>query len=410
MNDQSPPNAEGMFNPFSPEFVRNPYPAFHMLRASQPTLKTPMGFWVATRYEDVAKILKDRRFGKGFEQRTIQRYGEEVFKNPAYNSMRHWMLTQDPPDHTRLRGLVSKAFTARRIEGLRPQIQALVDELLDKVVDKGRMEFIHKFAYPLPVNVICDMLGIPPEDRSRFEVGGKMSGRLIDPTPLTPEELQSSNEGFLEQAEYFKELFAKRRANPTDDLTTVLVQAEEAGDRLSEDELVGNMILLFGAGHETTVNLLGNGMLALLSTPGAYKKLRDNPDLIPGAVEEMLRFDSSVQMTGRAAMEDVEIGGVTIAKGEHVLCLLGAANRDPEQFEEPDDFRVDRVNVRPMSFGGGIHFCLGAQLARVEAEVAFRELLKRLPNLRLDFEGDAEFKPTFTLRGLTGLPLAWDAA
>ncbi|WP_416896353.1 MAG: cytochrome P450 [Minwuia sp.] len=408
MNDQSPSNSQAMFNPFSPEFVRNPYPSFHMLRASQPTMKTPLGFWVATRYEDVAQILKDKRFGKGFEARTIQRYGEQIFQNPAYDSMRNWMLTQDPPDHTRLRGLVSKAFTARRIEGLRPQIQALVDELLDGVVGRGGMEFIREFAYPLPVNVICDMLGIPAEDRARFEVGGKMSGRLIDPTPLTPEELQSSNEGFLEQADYFKELFAARRAEPQDDLTTVLVQAEEAGDRLSEDELVGNMILLFGAGHETTVNLLGNGMLALLSTPGQYEKLRDNPDLIPGAIEEMLRFDSSVQMTGRAAFEDVQVGDVTIGKGEHVLCLLGAANRDPEQFEDPDDFRVDRVNVRPMSFGGGIHFCLGAQLARVEGEVAFRSLLQRLPNLRLGFEGDADFKPTFTLRGLTGLPLAWD--
>ena len=233
MNDQTPPDSQAMFNPFSPEFVRNPYPSFHMLRASQPTMKTPLGFWVATRYEDVALILKDKRFGKGFEARTIQRYGEEIFQNPAYASMRTWMLTQDPPDHTRLRGLVSKAFTARRIEGLRPQIQALVDELLDGIVERGGMEFIREFAYPLPVNVICDMLGIPPEDRARFEVGGKMSGRLIDPTPLTPEELQSSNEGFLEQAEYFKELFAARRAEPQDDLTTVLVQAEEAGDRLS---------------------------------------------------------------------------------------------------------------------------------------------------------------------------------
>lgn len=408
MNDQTPANTDVMFNPFSPEFVANPYPSFHLLRATQPTMKTPLGFWVATKYEDVAMILKDKRFGKGFEQRTLQRYGEEIFKHAAYNSMRSWMLTQDPPDHTRLRGLVSKAFTARHINGLRPQIEALVDELLSKIEGKGSMEFIQEFAYPLPVNVICDMLGIPPEDRARFAFGGKMSGRLIDPTPMTEEELAATNEGFLEQEAYFKELFAARRANPQDDLSTVLVQAEEDGDKLSEDELVGNMILLFGAGHETTVNLLGNGMLALLSTPGEYEKLRDNPDLIPGAVEEMLRFDSSVQMTGRTAFEDVQVGDVTIAKGEHVISLLGAANRDPEEFESPDEFRVDRKGVRPMSFGGGIHFCLGAQLARVEAEIAIRAILERLPNLRLGFDGDAEFKPTFTLRGLTGLQLSWD--
>lgn len=407
MNDQSPQPAPGMFNPFSPEFVRNPYPAFHALRSSQPTLKTPMGFWVATRYEDVASILKDRRFGKGFEKRTIERYGEEVFRHPAYASMRHWMLVQDPPDHTRLRGLVSKAFTARRIEGLRPQIQMLVDELLDRVEGRGAMDFIRQFAYPLPLNVICDMLGIVREDRDRFEFGGRASGRLIDPTPMTEEELQAANDSFTQWEGYFREMFAERRRNPKDDLTTVLVQAEEDGDRLSEAELVGNMILLFGAGHETTVNLLGNGLLALLSDRDQYERLKADPDLVPGAVDEMLRYDSSVQMTGRMAMEDVEVGDVTIPAGEHVLCLLGAANRDPERFDDPDAFRIDREDVRPMSFGGGIHHCLGAQLARVEADVAFRTIVKRLPDLKLDLDGEPDWRPTFTLRGLLSLPVTW---
>lgn len=407
MNEQTPVADAPLFNPFSPEFLRNPYPSFELLRENQPLMKTPLGFWVASRYADVQMILKDRRFGKGFEERMKMRNGDDVFDNPVYANMRTWMLVQDPPDHSRLRGLVSKAFTARRIEGLRPQIQTLVDELLDRVAPQGRMDFIRDFAYPLPVNVICDMLGIPPEDRSHFQFGSKISGRLIDPTPVSAEELQEIGDGFSRQEAYFRDLFARRRAEPQDDLTTVLVQAEEAGERLTEAELVGNVILLFGAGHETTVNLLGNGLLALLQNPDEYAKLRDNPDLVPGAIEEMLRFDSSVQMTGRTAMEDIEVNGVTIPKGDHIINLLGSANRDGAAFDAPESFRVDRKDVRPMSFGGGIHFCLGAQLARVEADIAFRSLLARLPDLRLEKPDEPDWRPTFTLRGLTGLPVAW---
>lgn len=407
MNEQTPVAEAPLFNPFSPEFLRNPYPSFELLRENQPLMKTPLGFWVASRYADVQMILKDRRFGKGFDERMKMRNGEDVFDNPVYANMRTWMLVQDPPDHSRLRGLVSKAFTARRIEGLRPQIQTLVDELLDRVAPRGRMDFIRDFAYPLPVNVICDMLGIPPEDRSHFEFGSKISGRLIDPTPVSAEELQEIGNGFARQEAYFRDLFARRRAEPQDDLTTVLVQAEEAGERLTEAELVGNVILLFGAGHETTVNLLGNGLLALLQNPDQYARLRDNPDLVPGAIEEMLRFDSSVQMTGRTALEDVEVNGITIPKGDHIINLLGSANRDGAAFDAPESFRVDRKDVRPMSFGGGIHFCLGAQLARVEADIAFRSLLARLPDLRLEKPDEPDWRPTFTLRGLTGLPIAW---
>lgn len=407
MNDQTPVADAPLFNPFSPEFVQNPYPSFQLLRENQPLMKTPLGFWVASRYADVQMILKDKRFGKGFEERMKMRNGEDVFDNPVYANMRTWMLVQDPPDHNRLRGLVAKAFTARRIESLRPQIQSLVDELLEGVVDRKRMDFIHDFAYPLPVNVICDMLGIPPEDRGRFQAGSSISGRLIDPTPVSDDEMKQIQDGFAGQSAYFRELFARRRAEPQDDLTTVLVQAEEAGERLSEAELVGNVILLFGAGHETTVNLLGNGLFALLQNPDEYAKLRANPDLIPGAIEEMLRFDSSVQMTGRTAMEDVEINGVTIPKGEHIINLLGAANRDGAAFEDPESFRADRKDVRPTSFGGGIHFCLGAQLARVEAEIAFRSLLERLPDLRLEAPDTPDWRPTFTLRGLKSLPIAW---
>jgi cytochrome P450 len=240
-----------------------------------------------------------------------------------------------------------------------------------------------------------------------FFLGARASGRLLDPVPLSREEIDAANAGNLASAEYFRSLFELRRRQPGDDLTTQLVQAEEEGTKLSNEELTANIILLFGAGHETTVNLIGNGLLALHRNPGELRRLQDDPSLIPNAIEELLRYDSSVQLTGRAALEDVEIGGVPVAKGESVLCLLGAANRDPAAYPEPDRLDVTRANIRPLSFGGGIHFCLGAQLARIEAEVAIATLLRRLPTLRLDDPEHADWRQTFVLRGLNRLPASW---
>jgi len=396
-----------IFNPASPEFVRNPYPAYHQLRGLAPVFKSPAGFWLATRFDDVNTILRDKRFGKDFEKRTKMQHGEDVFEQPVYNSMRHWMLVRNPPDHTRLRGLVARIFTPKRINALKPRIQGLVDELIDAVEEKGEMNVIQDFAYPLPVNVICDMLGVPVEDRGQFLVASEKSGRLIDPTPLTPEELEETNKGFAEQAKYFQSLIDARRKDPKDDLLTVLAQANEDGDRLSDDELIANTLLLFGAGHETTVNLIGNGLLALLSTPGQFEALKADPSLINGAIEEMLRFDSSVQLTTRTALEDADVNGVQIPAGDTVITLLGAANRDPDAFENPDQFDVTRKAVRPTSFGGGIHHCIGAPLARIEGQIAFETLLRRLPDMRLKDIEHANFKPTYTLRGLIDLPVAF---
>lgn len=395
------------FNPMSPEFIRNPYPDFHWLRVSDPIHRTMLGFWVATRYEDVNTILRDRRFGKGFVERTELRYGEQALQEPIFASMRHWILVQDPPDHTRLRALVAKAFTPRTIDAWRPRIQQLVDELLNRAADRKRMDFIADFAHPLPINVICDMLGIPPEDRDRFTRSAQVSGRVIDPTPMSREELDAANASYLEQIEYFRNLYERRQADPGEDLISLLVHAEEQGDQLTQDELIANVFLLFGAGHETTVNLLGNGLYALLRERPQWEKLKNDPSLAASAVEELLRYDSSVQLTARTALEDVEVGGTKIETGETILCLLGAGNRDPEVFDQPDELRIDRPENRPLSFGGGIHMCLGARLARIEGEIALRALAERLPDLHLDFEGEPNWRPTVTLRGLTELPVAW---
>jgi cytochrome P450 len=323
--------------------------------------------------------------------------------------MSHWMLQSDPPDHTRLRGLVVKAFTARRVEDMRPRIQAIVDQAIDAVIERGHMDLIEDFAFRLPVTIICDMLGIPEDHRETFYNSSRDGGRLLDPVPLTPEEIAKGNAGNMMAQMYFQQLFELRRRNPGDDLTTQLVQAEEDGHKLTNEELTANIILLFGAGHETTVNLIGNGLLALHRNPDQLALLKARPELMVNAIEEFLRYDSSVQMTGRVALEDIaDLGGKSIPKGETVLCLLGSANRDPAVYpDRPDRLDVTRPNVKPLSFGGGIHFCLGAQLARIEAEIAIATLLRRLPDLRIDDVENPEWRPTFVLRGLKRLPASW---
>ncbi len=400
---------EPLFNPLSPEFIRNPYPHYARMRTADPVHLSVHGSYVASRHAEVSLVMRDKRFGKDYVDRTIRRYGPKIMDEPIFRSMSHWMLQQDPPDHTRLRGLVVKAFTARRVEDMRPRIQAVVDQTIDAVIEKGHMDLIEDFAFRLPVTIICDMLGIPEEHREVFYKGSRDGGRILDPVPLTPEEIAQANMSNAMARMYFEQLFEMRRRNPGDDLTTQLVQAEEAGDKLSNEELTANIILLFGAGHETTVNLIGNGLLALHQNPDQLALLKANPLLISNAIEEFLRYDSSVQLTGRVTLEEIEdLGGKRIPKGETVLCLLGSANRDPAAYpDRPDQLDITRPNIRPLSFGGGIHHCLGAQLARIEAEIAISTLLRRLPDLRLDDARNPEWRPTFVLRGLKRLPASW---
>jgi cytochrome P450 len=400
--------SEPLFNPLSPDFIRNPYPHYVRMRAADPVHLTQHGMYVASRHADITVVLRDKRFGKDYPDRMRRRYGPKAMEEPVFRNFALTMLQQDPPDHTRLRGLVVKAFTARRVEDMRPRIQAIVDENLDRIIPQGKMDLIEDFAFRLPVTVICDMLGIPVEHREMFYTGARGSGRILEPVPMTPEEVQQANAGQAMTKMYFDHLFELRRKEPGDDLTTQLLQAEEEGSKLSNEELYANIILLFGAGHETTVNLIGNGLLALYRNPDQLALLQARPELIGNAIEEFLRYDSSVQMTGRVALEDVELGGRRIPKGESVLCLLGSANHDAAVYpDHPERLDITRANVKPLSFGGGIHFCLGAQLARIEAEIAINTLLRRIPNLRLDDAENPEWRPSFVLRGLQRLPASW---
>ena len=402
--------AAPLFDPLSPQFIRDPYPHYDRLRRLDPVHITPHGMYLISRHSDVSGVLRDKRFGKDFVERSTRRYGAKIMEEPIFRSMSHWMLQQDPPDHTRLRGLVVKAFTARRVEDMRPRIQEVVDRTLDRVIPRGSMDLIEDYAFRLPVTIICDMLGIPEEHRDLFYAGSREGGgRILDPVPLTPEDIAKSNSAYMMSKMYFQQLFELRRKQPGDDLTTQLVQAEEDGSKLTNEELTANIILLFGAGHETTVNLIGNGLLALHRNPDQLALLKARPELITGAIEEFLRYDSSVQMTGRVTLEDIDdLGTRKIPRGESVLCLLGSANRDPAVYpDRPDRLDIARPNVRPLSFGGGIHYCVGAQLARIEAEIAIATLLRRLPKLRLDDIERPDWRQTFVLRGLNKLPAGW---
>jgi cytochrome P450 len=397
------------FNPRDPAFIANPYPAFRELRETAPVWRSPFGRTFLTRYEDASLLMRDRRLGKDYTEpeALIRRFGPTALQEPAVVELSHMMLMRDPPDHTRLRGLVTKVFTARKIEEMRPGIQAITDLLLDKVADAGEMDAIRDLAFPLPVLVICELLGIPEEDRARFVTATASGAALLNPVPPTRDELDRANEGTLATGAYFEALFEQRRKAPRDDLLTLLVQAEEAGDHLTTEELRANVTLLFAAGHETTVNLIGNGIWSLLGNRSQWEAIRENPALIPNAIEEILRYECPVQAVARTVSEPIEFGGSEFAKGDLIVALIGAANRDPEVFPDPDRMDVTRQRLRPLSFGGGIHFCIGAQLARIEAEVVFSTLLRRMPDLTLADRAAPQWRESFTLRGLTTLPVTW---
>jgi pimeloyl-[acyl-carrier protein] synthase len=389
------------FDPFDPAFIADPYPVYHRLRREDPVHRHPLGFYVLTRYDDVAALLRDERFGRGgYRALLAGRFGGDEEETGAAASM----LFTDPPDHTRLRTLVSKAFTPRVVETMRPHIQALVDDLLDRAAARGGMDVIAELAYPLPVTVISELLGVPREDADRIKQWSGDLARALDAiaTPVEPDVIVRGRQASRAIRHRFADLIAQRRGEPRADLLSALVAAEEAGDRLSEEELMATCVLLYVAGHETTVNLIGNGLLALLRHPAQWERVVADPSVVPAAVEELLRYDGPVHRVGRIATVDVELGGRLIPAGSLVVGLPGAANRDPAHFPDPDRLDVGRRPERHLAFGWGIHICLGAPLARLETQVALRSLAARWPRLALATDRP-EWRAGITLRGLAAL-------
>jgi pimeloyl-[acyl-carrier protein] synthase len=393
-------------DPFGPEWRQDPWPIYRRLRKEAPVLRRTSGSWLLTRFADCSDVLKDRRFGSD-PARLSDSGLAAIGANEIYREGGNTMLFMDPPDHTRLRSLVSKAFTPRVVAGLRTWMERIVDRTIDDHVETGRMELISDLAHPLPVEVICQLLGVPDVDRVGFRAWSSAASRLLDGN-LTPELEAEGIEGSLALFSYFSELVDERRATTAapDDLLSRLVDVEEAGDRLTSDELLTMVVLLFVAGHETTTNLIGNGVLALLDHPEQLRRLTDDPALAARAVEESLRYAGPIQLAPRVALEDVPIGDDTIRCGDAVICAVAAANRDPRRYSEPDRYRLDRSESPHLAFSHGPHHCLGAALARLETEVVLSAVVRRLRNL--DLAGDRPvWRAHAIVRGLEALPVGF---
>jgi cytochrome P450 len=389
------------FNPGDPAFRENPFPFYQMGRKMMPVaFFEGAGIWSVFGYDDCVSILKDQATWSA--EGRIRRQPDGLEQPPPN------MLSSDPPNHTRLRGLVSQAFTPRMIELLEPRIYQIAEQLIDEIAARGEADIVDALAYPLPVIVIAEILGIPPEDREDFKrwsddivssLGSGIGGQR-----------EAQTETVETMRAYFTKLIEERRANPRSDLISGLVKAELDGSRLSFPEMLSMLILLLVAGNETTTNLIGNAIIEFMNHPDQLQRVYDNPALLPAAVEEVLRFSSPVQMTARVATRDVEVRGKTIEKGQFTLVWLGSANRDESQFANPDVFDVGRTPNRHIAFGHGIHFCLGAPLARMEARIALEVFLRRITDFRRIDDAPLDRVPTFIMRGVRSLPIAYEAA
>ncbi|HQV57416.1 MAG TPA: cytochrome P450 [Ilumatobacteraceae bacterium] len=402
---------EPLFNPFDPAFRADPYPFYDRLRDQAPVYATPFGFVVLTRYADVARTLRGPEFARDVDAHVTddpndprRARREQLRRRHEDGTAAKTILNLDPPDHTRLRRLVSIAFTPTAIERLRPRIQQLVDAALEPAVERGSIELIDELAFPVPFQVISDLLGMPTTHSDEVREWSQILTTALEPT-TDDAEFAAADRAVDEMSTYLTDVIAHRRKHLGDDLLSALIQVEEAGDRLSEAELRSFVTLLYVAGHETTVNLIGNGALALLRNPDQRRRWASDPSLDVNAVDELLRADGPVQQTVRVPLVDVDYDGVTVPAGTLVMTSLGAANHDPEVFENPHLLRLDRPNAhRHIAFAAGAHYCLGASLAKLEVGVALTTLIRRFPCL--DLAGEPRWRDRLTIRGVDYLPLA----
>ncbi|MGI5237524.1 cytochrome P450 [Dactylosporangium sp. CA-139066] len=380
---------------------RDPYPRYARLREISPIVRAADDALVVTGYADCQTVVRDGRLAHMPPDMLAFLGFPDWREHPALRLMYTSMLVLNPPDHTRLRRLVSSAFTARRVQGLRPAVERMVDGLLDDLAATagGTADFVAAFAFPLPVAVIGELLGVPAADRAQFQTLVRDWTQILE--RITPEVLERADPAAAAIRDYLAGLLQERRQDPADDLLTALTQAQAADDRLTDEEVLSNASLLFAAGFETTTNLLANGLAALLAHPGQLALVPQAPE---AAVEELLRFDSPVQLSARVVTEPVEVGGVTVEAGERIVAYLGAGNRDPERFADPDELRLTRDDNGPLSFGGGIHYCLGAPLARLEAQVALAALARRFPGIEL--AGEPQRRDSLSLKGFTAMPVS----
>lgn len=403
---------QSSFDLSSPEFFQNPYPTYDAMRAHNPILwDDDWGMWFLTAYEDVNTLLRDRRLGR---QITHVASREELgwppvpeAHEPFHRMNNNSLMDKEPPDHTRLKSLVMKVFTPRRVEGMRAHVQGIAHTLIDRVEADGRMNLLEDFAVPLSVTVIAELLGVPEADRPQLRPWSASIVAMYEISNRDDEEVaRRAVQATREFSDYLRSLARARSADPQADLISDLVRVEEEGNQLSEDELISTCILILNAGHEATVNVVGNGMLALIDHPEQMARLREDHSLVPTAIEEMMRYDTPLPLFRRWVLEDMTYKGVDFEMGTEIAFLLGAANHDPAVFPNPHEFDITRTENPHLSFGAGIHYCLGAPLARLELQVAIDTLLTRLPGLRVA-TGEVRYHPTAVFRGLEALPVAW---
>jgi cytochrome P450 len=406
MSQEATQAAAALFNPLSDEFRADPYPFYARIREAGAAVRTPFGSTLVTRYEDVDRVLKSAQFRTPRGYRDPDDPAGPARFDPSGAVSKHrrlWLLFQTGEPHSRLRRLITKVFTPRAVSVLTPRIERLVEALLEPALARGSMEVIADLAYPLPATVICELLGIPESER---DVNRRWS-TAIAPTlevMMTDEQHAAAERAMAEWDAYIRAFLAERRTRPGEALIDAMLAVEDGGARLSEDEIVANTTFLFLAGHETTTNLIGNGLLALLRRPDQLAILRAEPRRIEGAIEELLRFDSPVQFAGRVSDSVVEVAGVRIEPGTNVMLGLGCANHDPRRFAHPDELDVTREDVKPLSFGGGAHYCVGAALARLEGKIAFGRLFERTKKLELATERP-RWRPSLGFRALEALPI-----
>ena len=392
-----------LYNPLSPTFRIDPFPELHRLREREPIHWSPTGYcWVLSRYADIKTALSDKRFAIALDRLMAIPALQSVFAEPYNQIIKTSLQSSDPPDHGRIRSAFGRAFSAARLDSLRGLIQQVVDGLIVQARARGGLDLIADFAHKLPFTVICEILGIPESERASLVDWTHHMMRPTDPTPMSRFETDQTNAAAIGFRDFFLHMAAQHRKTPRGDFFSELVASVDS-QKVAEEEFVANLILFFCAGHDTVINLFGNGLLALHRNPRQLQILHEDPTLIRNAIEELLRFDTSVAIARRTAIESVELGGLLIQEGQYVLCLLNAGNRDPEVFPDPDRLDVRRQNVKPLSFGGGIHYCLGAQLARIEGEIGIASLLKDLPTLQL-VTLEPEWKQNVFVRGLVALP------
>lgn len=387
----------------TPEHRADPHPLYHRMREQAPVLHVPeWDEFILTRYADCEAVLRDARFSSNPKHRRLEVPVEmQDVRTQMSEADTSVLLFLDPPDHTRIRGLVSRAFTPKRVEEMRSRVRTLVDEILDEGEAKGEFDVVLDLGYLVPVTVICQMLGVPERDRHLFHEWSSAATRLLD-SVIPQDEMMQALGGAMSIVNYLNEVIEDRRARPGDDLLSALIQAEEEGDKLSESELRAITLLLFVAGHETTMNLIGNGAYALLQNRDQLRRLHDEPSLIGSAVEELLRFDGPVHLTGRTATDDIEVNGFTVERGMQVVTLLAAANRDPERYPQPDRLDLGRADNHHLTFSHGMHYCLGASLARVEGQEAIGALARRFPDMEL-ITTEVRYRDHFVLRGIEEL-------